>query len=148
MSKNSTRKLDEGLLEITGLNTRIRQDNDRFATIYHHDELIAQLIKPTSDRDWVLIQNDSRKCFQAEADLIRTINTFMDIMDDEEQWLVSTQEEPGYAYIEKKGKPGHIQIKADDDGFAVDIFHDGEAVNNSVASTYAFYAELKQEEKD
>ncbi|CAB4121844.1 hypothetical protein UFOVP26_35 [uncultured Caudovirales phage] len=51
-----------------------------------------------------------------------------------------------YLYVVKEGKPGIIQIKADDEGFVVDIFtqvaeHDG---SDPVASACAEYSELEE----
>jgi hypothetical protein len=147
MGKNPIKKIDEGdPLVVKGKDTRVEKVTPRLAEIHFEGVFVATLMRAHEGGEWFFIQQDTRKCFSVSEDCIRTVSTFMDIMDDAEQWLVSTQEEPCYAYIERKGKPGHIQIKADDDGFVVDIFDD--EVANSVASAYAFYAELEHEEKD
>lgn len=63
-------------------------------------------------------------------------------------WSIQVYDDQ-YFYLTKEGRPGVIQIKADDDGFVADIFtqaaeHDG---SDPVSSAYATYSEL-EESKD
>lgn len=52
------------------------------------------------------------------------------------------QQNGEYLYITLEGQEGQIVIKAESDGFVVDIFNDQ---GESVASTYALYNELEGE---
>ena len=56
-------------------------------------------------------------------------------------WLVQQHDE--YLYIQLDGSPGYITIKAEGEGFVVDIWPD--VGNESVGSTYALYTELEPE---
>lgn len=59
-------------------------------------------------------------------------------------WLIEVIEEGESLTISLDGTPGQIHIKAEDEGFVVDIWndHDEPLV---VASTYAHYHELDRE---
>ena len=59
-------------------------------------------------------------------------------------WLVTTSDDGQYLYAERDGAPGVIQVKAEDEGFVVDIFS-GDTMPDSVASTSATYPELEPE---
>jgi hypothetical protein len=63
-----------------------------------------------------------------------------------EGWVVQAYDDQ-YLYIVKEGRPGVIQIKADEDGFVADIFkqmaeHDG---SDPVSSAFSSYSELEEE---
>ena len=62
-------------------------------------------------------------------------------------WLVSPHANlDNYLYISRDGVPGSITIKADDEGFVVDIYDDN--VNQQLqATTFAMYAALMQEQQ-
>ncbi len=45
-----------------------------------------------------------------------------------------------YAYVSYEGRPGFIQIKAEDDRFIVDVFDEW---HDHVATTFATYGELE-----
>ena len=60
-------------------------------------------------------------------------------------WMLHTSDDGRYLYIERDGAPGQIHVKAEDEGFVVDIWPDDEAAAECAASTYAFYAELEPE---
>lgn len=57
-------------------------------------------------------------------------------------WTVSVSEDGQYLYATHKDKPGSIQLKADDEGFVVDIL---DKTGESNTSTYATYPELSGE---
>lgn len=59
-------------------------------------------------------------------------------------WLVSTSEDGQYLYVTLDGSPGQIHIKAEDEGFVVDIWADGDD-GECIASTSASYPELEPE---
>lgn len=62
-------------------------------------------------------------------------------------WNLNTSEDGQYLYIEREGKPGQIHVKADDEGFVVDVWtYDGVDEPECVASTYALYDELTPED--
>ncbi len=82
----------------------------------------------------------------------------LNALDGQEQSLTLSQDgwdigvEPGfidgtYLFISKQGKDGFIQIKADEEGFAVDIYDEEANITGSdpIASTYAFYNQLTGE---
>jgi len=56
--------------------------------------------------------------------------------------IFKTEEYGEYLKIEADGKPGYITIKVGDEGFIVDIWPD--VGNESDASTYSFYEDLKE----
>lgn len=76
------------------------------------------------------------------------IQALVDLEDSEEHehvgegWSVQTYQD-NYLYIRKAGKPGEIQLKADDDGYAIDVYenNNAETGNDPVATTYATYHE-------
>lgn len=57
-------------------------------------------------------------------------------------WRVEAYDKQ-YLRIELDGSPGYITIKADDEGFVVDIWPD--EGNDSVGTTSALYTELEPE---
>jgi hypothetical protein len=60
------------------------------------------------------------------------------------KWEVETLNgEDQYLFVNRRDKPGEIRIKADNEGFVVDIITEGGEVETS---TYSFYTELKMEE--
>lgn len=59
-------------------------------------------------------------------------------------WYVSASDAGDYLYIERSNAPGQIHIKAESEGFVVDMWSsDDEPV--CVASTSAMYTELEPE---
>ncbi len=63
-------------------------------------------------------------------------------------WMVTASDDGQYLYVERDGAPGQIHIKAEDEGFVVDIWADDDGntmCRHSVASTNAFYTELEKE---
>lgn len=58
------------------------------------------------------------------------------------QWVIGHSEDEQYLYIFRCGKPGEIVIKADDQGFVVDLFSEKDK-DESVATTWAFFEELE-----
>lgn len=58
-------------------------------------------------------------------------------------WLVSTSDDGQYLYIERDGAPGQIHIKAEDEGFVVDLWDAN--LENCVSSAAATYPELEPE---
>jgi len=58
-------------------------------------------------------------------------------------WDVSVSDDGKYVYLERGGKPGKIQIKADDEGFVVDFFDADQG--QCIASTYAYYSEMESQ---
>lgn len=58
------------------------------------------------------------------------------------EWKVSTYD--NYIRITCEGKPGYITIKAESEGFVVDIWPD--VGNDSDASCYSFYQDLEDDE--
>lgn len=62
-------------------------------------------------------------------------------------WLVNTSDDGQYIYLQRDGAPGQIHVKAEDEGFVVDIWADDEGTGNdySVASMSAPYTELERE---
>ena len=59
-------------------------------------------------------------------------------------WHVAASDDGQYLYIELDGAPGQIHVKAEDEGFVVDIWSD-DVGPTCVASTSAFYTELEPE---
>ncbi len=57
-------------------------------------------------------------------------------------WIVSTSDCGQYIYIFRENRPGTIQIKAEDEGFVVDIYDDQDD-STSQATTCCFYADLE-----
>ena len=57
-------------------------------------------------------------------------------------WHITASDDGQYLYIELDGSPGQIHIKADDEGFTVDIWSDGQD-DCFVAGTWAAYTELE-----
>ena len=57
-----------------------------------------------------------------------------------------TEQYSNYLRVEVEGKPGYITIKADYEGFVVDIWPD--VGNESDASTYSMYQDLIDGETD
>lgn len=53
---------------------------------------------------------------------------------------------PERLYIRHKDHPGDISVKADDEGYVVDIYPDGESECDS--TTYAFYNDLKSPDEE
>ena len=61
-------------------------------------------------------------------------------------WHVTASDDGQYLYIELDGAPGQIHVKAEDEGFVVDIWtYDGIGDTTCVASTSALYTELEPE---
>ena len=61
-------------------------------------------------------------------------------------WHVTASDDGQYLYIELDGAPGQIHIKAEDEGFIVDVWaYDGIGDPTCVASTSALYTELEPE---
>lgn len=59
-------------------------------------------------------------------------------------WFVSTSECGEYLYVERSNAPGEIHIKAESEGFVVDVWSsDDDPV--CVGSTSAMYTELEPE---
>lgn len=58
-------------------------------------------------------------------------------------WQVSTTHDGQYLYIGRDGAPGQIHIKAEDEGFVVDLWD--ETLENCVGSAAATYSELEPE---
>jgi hypothetical protein len=56
-------------------------------------------------------------------------------------WKIAQYDQ--YLRIELDGSPGYITVKAEDEGFVVDIWPD--EGNDSVGSTSALYTELEPE---
>lgn len=54
-------------------------------------------------------------------------------------WLITTSPDSKYLYVQRDGCPGQIHIKADDEGFVVDIWSDDDTpeVCGSAAATYS-----------
>ena len=59
-------------------------------------------------------------------------------------WQISTSDDGQYIYIALDGAPGQIHIKAEDEGFVVDIWADDDEPT-CVGSTSALYTELEPE---
>ena len=60
-------------------------------------------------------------------------------------WQISTHpEDDRYIYLTRDGAPGNIPIKADAEGFVVDMYSD-DSTPESVSTTYALYTELGPE---
>ena len=58
----------------------------------------------------------------------------------------SDDKDAQYLYIERDGAPGQIHVKAESEGFVVDIWtYDGIDNPNCVATTAALYTELEPE---
>lgn len=55
-------------------------------------------------------------------------------------WHIHTSECGCYLYVSLGGKPGELHIKADGEGFVVDIWSD---VDDVIAGTSASYSELE-----
>lgn len=66
---------------------------------------------------------------------------------EEKGWLLTTSDDPDgqYLYVQRDGAPGQIHIKAEDEGFVVDIWSANPQDDYSVASTSATYTELEIE---
>lgn len=61
-------------------------------------------------------------------------------------WHVTTSDDGTYLYIERDGAPGQIHIKAEDEGFVVDIWtYDGVGEPECMATTCCAYTELEPE---
>ncbi len=61
-------------------------------------------------------------------------------------WMLHTSDDGRYLYIERDGAPGQIHVKAEDEGFVVDIWtYDGVGDPACVATTSATYIELEPE---
>ena len=61
-------------------------------------------------------------------------------------WMVSASEDGQYLYIERDGAPGQIHVKAEDEGFIMDIWtYDGIGDPECIATTSALYTELEPE---
>lgn len=62
-------------------------------------------------------------------------------------WLINDSDDGQYIYLQRDGSPGQIHVKAEDEGFVVDIWADDEGTGSdySVASTSALYTELERE---
>lgn len=61
-------------------------------------------------------------------------------------WNINTSDDGQYLYIERDGAPGQIHVKAEDEGYVVDIWtYDGCGEPECVASTFALYTELEPE---
>lgn len=62
-------------------------------------------------------------------------------------WFVESDEvgDMSYIRIQHQDKPGYIQIKAETEGFVVDVFPD--AGNESDSTCYSFYTDLADEEE-
>lgn len=58
-------------------------------------------------------------------------------------WKVSTDDTGQYLYVERDGAPGQIHIKAEDEGFVVDLWDS--KLENCTASAAATYTELEPE---
>lgn len=58
------------------------------------------------------------------------------------RWTTFPDDE--YLRVEFDGKPGYINIKADDNGFVVEVFPD--VGNDPVSATWATYNELEADE--
>lgn len=62
-------------------------------------------------------------------------------------WVVElSADEPRYVWVSRKNYPGHIQIKADDEGFVVDVWNEDNT--QAVATCAALYNELAAEGED
>lgn len=59
-------------------------------------------------------------------------------------WMLTTSDDGQYLYIERDGAPGQIHVKAEDEGFIVDIWSDEEEPM-CVGTTGAPYTELEPE---
>lgn len=60
-------------------------------------------------------------------------------------WTVEAYDEQ-YLYVVKEGRPGVIQIKADEECFVLDVFVTSDVTNGGepTLSTYVGYDELKE----
>ena len=59
-------------------------------------------------------------------------------------WYISASDDGDYLYIERSNAPGQIHIKAESEGFVVDIWSSDDAPV-CVGSTSAMYTELEPE---
>lgn len=59
-------------------------------------------------------------------------------------WQISTSDDGQYIYLQRDGAPGQIHVKAEDEGFVVDIFSDDDTPE-CLVSTFASYQELEPE---
>lgn len=59
-------------------------------------------------------------------------------------WLVDVSKDGQYIVIQRDGAPGQIHVKAEDEGFIVDIWNDTEPPE-VVATAGATYTELERE---
>lgn len=60
-------------------------------------------------------------------------------------WRISVSDGGNYVYVCKDGRPGDIHIKAEGEGFVVDIINETNGADEVVASTYALYTELDED---
>lgn len=59
-------------------------------------------------------------------------------------WMITVSPCRQYLYVTRDGAPGMVQIKAEDEGFVVDLLCD-DATQESVATCCATWAELEPE---
>jgi hypothetical protein len=59
-------------------------------------------------------------------------------------WLVNASDDGRYLYIERDNCAGQIHVKADDEGYVVDLYNDN-LDPDCCASVYALYTELERE---
>ncbi len=59
-------------------------------------------------------------------------------------WKVTAPPDGQYLYIERDGAPGQIHLKAEDEGFVIDLWSD-DTEPNCVSSTSALFTELEKE---
>ena len=59
-------------------------------------------------------------------------------------WHVTASDDGHYLHIELDGAPGQIHVKAEDEGFVVDVWSN-DSEPKCVATTSALYTELEPE---
>jgi hypothetical protein len=59
-------------------------------------------------------------------------------------WQLTFSDDEQYMYVSRDGAPGEIHIKAEDEGYVVDIWSDDDPPD-VIAGTSAFYTELERE---
>lgn len=78
-----------------------------------------------------------RQALQEAADLILPMSGWM-IGD----WRLKTSGDGEYLYVSREDKPGEIHIKADSEGYVLDVWPSDETADESVATMAVLYEDL------
>lgn len=63
-------------------------------------------------------------------------------------WDVEASDDGQYLYVRRDGKPGEIKVKAEDEGFVIDVWpeEDKEGPVEPDCTMYAYYEDLAAED--